>query len=400
METELREMAASELVRNFDHHDVHLLGETSDAVYKELRRSGVAWSEKYGGFWVISRYEDVLAALQDWRTFSSGEGMQFPPVNPLMRFIPIESDPPAQTKYRQLLAPLFTPRKAEEFETTVRDYTISLIEGLIGKTECDLVQELAERVPLYVIARLLDVPAHEQEQLRRWALDMAHPGQDENVGLEAGENMMVYAWELIQRRKERPGDDLISFLLSAELDGERLSEDEVLGFTFLLLPAGFDTTASGMGRVLLYLAEHVDVQARLRHNRTLLDDTGTEELLRLSSPVQCMGRKVTHDCSFAGAAMTKGDWVLILTGSANMDEDEFPDPEECRLDREPNRHLVFGGGPHRCLGSHLARMEVRVLLQELLDRLPPFRLRDGVDPSWLTVGHIRGISSLPVVFEG
>lgn len=384
---------------DFDHHDVHLLGERPDLVYRNLRERGVAWSTKYEGFWVISRYEDVYRAAQQWETFSSGKGMTLPRVSlEAMPFVPIDIDPPAHTRYRQLLLPFFSPPSVARLEEPVRQFAARRIDSIVARGGGDIVKELAEPVPMFVIFELLGVPEADRERLAGWAHMMAHPGDDQDVALEGATEVLVYMADLLNERREHPGEDLISRLLTAEVDGHRLSDDEVLSFLFLLPGAGYDTTASALGDIFVYLARNPDRWAELRADIEVLP-SAIEELLRQESPVVAAARTVTRDCTFGGQAMKAGERILLVFAAANHDDEEFPRSEECVFGREPNRHFAFGSGAHRCLGSSLARMEIRVVLQEMLRRVHAFSVVPSSDDVEITVGHIRGVASLPVVLE-
>jgi cytochrome P450 len=356
---------------------------------------GVARSNRHGGFWVVSRYDDVYRAAQDWATFSSAQGMTLPRVSlEAMPFIPIDTDPPNQTMYRHLLQPYFSPPSVARLEATVREFVAGRVKRIVEQGTGDLVKDLAEPVPMLVIFELLEVPEADRPQLARAAHMMAHPGDDQDVALEGGTEVLVYMAEFIQARKTDPGEGLVGRLLTAEFEGRRLTDDEILSFLFLLPGAGYDTTASGLGDMFLYFARHPDRWAELVANPDVIP-AAVEELLRHQSPVVAAARTVMRDCQLAGRDMHAGDKVLLVFAAANLDEDEFADPTECRFDRQANRHFAFGTGVHRCLGSHLARMEIRVVLEEMARHIESYELVAGAEPT-ISVGHIRGVAELPV----
>jgi cytochrome P450 len=384
--------------RSFDHHDPVQMGPEHRRIYEQLRaRCPVARSDRHGGFWVVPSYDDCVSAAQDWRGLSSARGVTLPKMSGPMAFIPIEIDPPDHTRYRRLLLPYFSPGAMALLEDDLRAYTAAAVERLIERGEGDLVSDLASLVPMYAICRLLGVPNEDQEQLREWGVALAHgptaSGDDLDGALEAATNLLVYLAEMIQERRAQPevGDDLVSLLCRSE---EPLEDDELLSIIFLLLPAGFDTTEAGIGGMLVSLAQHQHQQDLLAGDPGRIPDA-VEELLRYVSPVQAVHRTATADYEIHGQRIAEGESVILLFGSANRDASEFRDPETIDFEREQNRHLAFGVGVHRCLGSNLARLELRIVLEELLSRarfglsIPESELR------WIP-GHIRGLESLPV----
>jgi len=239
---------------HFDHHDTVNLGANPFGVYELLRKQcPVGWSEKYDGFWVVTGYEDVYKVAEDWRTFSSAQGMTLPDINPFLRFIPIDYDPPSQQRYRQTLLPYFSPRAVAAVEEPIRSYTRDLIRQVGVKERADLIADIASKVPMYAICLILGVPLADQDRFRMWAHGMAHPGSNQEGALIAATELMTYMLGMIDERRDNPGSDLVSELIRAEIDERRLTDDEILSMSFLLLPAGFDTTESALGRYSIYL---------------------------------------------------------------------------------------------------------------------------------------------------
>ena len=387
----------SNLCRDFDHHDVERFGRDPFAVYKILREQcPVGWSDLYGGFYVVTSYENVFAVGEDWSTFSSAQGMTLPDINPLMRFIPIDYDPPAQQKYRHVLLPHLSSKAVGLLEVQIRDFVQSIIAELRSSDSCDLVAELASPVPMYAICLILGVPLEDQEMFKAWAHRMAHPGDNQENGVTAAMELMTYILGMVDARRSEPRDDLISHLLRVDFDGRPLTDDEIVSMGFLLLPAGFDTTESALGAIFHLLG----TQPWLREQFAAVENIGdaVEEFLRLVSPVQCTSRVATQESAIGGVQIEPGQRVLIVFGAANRDEKEFPKSEDTILDRHPNRHLAFGAGVHRCVGAHLARLEIKIVLEEILRGLPPFRVPNEDAVVWHT-GHIRGVARLPVEFE-
>lgn len=390
--------------RGFDHHDALQMGDAHSEIYRQLRElCPVAHSEQHDGFWIVSRYEDCFQAAQDWRTFSSAGGVTLPKVSGPMPMLPIESDPPALTRYRRILLPYFSATALAPLEPDIRARTALHVDRLISNGEGDLVADLASPIPLYAIGRLLGVPDEDYESLHSWGAALAHgpmaSGDDLDGMLDAATNLLVYLADAIEKRRANAGrsTDLISVLCAAEDQDGALSDDEILSIAFLLLPAGFDTTEAGIAGALLYLAEHQDVQETLRCHPARIT-RAVEELLRYESPVQAVHRVCTQDTTFHGHQMKKGDSVLILFGSADRDPAEFADPEAVDITRELNRHLAFGVGMHRCLGANLARMELRIVLEELVGRCR-FEPTISHAETKRVPGHIRGLEALPAKIE-
>ncbi|MEW6474413.1 MAG: cytochrome P450 [Actinomycetota bacterium] len=381
---------------NFDHHDVGKLGDDPFSVYRELRnRCPIGWSEKYGGFWVVTGYDPVYRLAEAWRTCSSAQGMTLPDINPFLRFIPIDYDPPAQQKYRHLLLPYFSPRALAEFAEPIRRYTRALVTSVGQSRKAELVAEIASKVPMFAICLILGVPLADQDRFKSWAHQMAHPGDNQEEGVAAAGELMAYMLGMIDSRRGNSASDLISELTRAKLDGRTLTDDEILSMVFLLLPAGFDTTESALGAIFYLLANDAGLQERLASAEL---SSAVEELLRYVSPVQCTSRVFTGDAELGGEKATAGQRALLVFGAANRDEAEFSEPDAIVLDRHPNRHLAFGVGVHRCVGAHLARLELRIVLEEVLSGLPRFRLDCAEGVAWHT-GHIRGAVRVPVLFE-
>lgn len=376
-----------------------------EAVTRRLRgQCPLVKSKAHGGFYPLTRYSDLYAAAHDPETFSSFP-VTIPPFGNPVPMIPIEMDPPMHAKYRTLVGGRFTLTAVAKLEERLRGIVTELLDAVDGLTEVDLVKALAVPLPLRVILEVyLDVPAADWEHLYELFLQMLQPdptASDEekhDTAMTAGFEAMVYfAGLLDQRRQAGYGDDLISALDQVEIDGERLTEEEILGFCLVLVPAGFDTTASALGRLFLLLGERPDLRERLRSATPALLDTAVEEFIRYISPVPGLARTVTKGCTFAGTELEEGDRVLLCFPSANRDEEEFPNPDEIDIERQPNRHVAFGSGAHRCIGAHVARAEIKFLITEFLRRMPDYRIAEsGV--AWHT-GDTWGLKALPVIFE-
>jgi cytochrome P450 len=373
--------------------------EEAVAVWEELRgRCPVAHTPRFGGAWLAVNYADVMAVTHDTATFSSRETNLYD-VRPqrLLVMPPISLDPPEQTSYRQLLLPMFTPSAVEHLAPQVEALCHRLIDAFIDTGHADAGGDYAQHVPVLMTARLLGLPESDADRFRAWIHDMIERGQSEpEVGAQAIRELLSYFREQLAHRRENPGDDVTSLLANAEVNGEPLDERTRAAMLLLMLIGGVDTTWTALGASLWHLATHPEDQARLRQQPELLD-TALEEFLRFYSPVE-IGRIATRDTMVGGCPIAEGDRFWLAFPAANRDPVEFPDADQFVIDRQPNRHVAFGVGAHRCLGSNLARMEMKVAIATWLQRVPPFRLRADTTVEWTTGGNVRGPRVIPITF--
>ncbi len=382
-------------------------------VWDELRQKcPVAHSERWGGSWMPTRYADLFAIAQDFHRFSSqdvlvapigaGPGAEPDPDIPeaLQNYDvgapPITSDPPLHTWARRLLLSPFSVKSIAKWEPETRELCRSLIDGFVDKGRADAAVDYAQQIPPRVIASMLGIPKEMSDTFIQWVRGFLEFGlTNADIGGEAGRNIFLFLWDQIQKHKEEPRDDLISYLLAAQVDGQPIPEQHVLGTSFLLLLAGIDTTWSSIGSALWHLAQHPVDSARLAAEPALIP-TAVEELLRAYSPVT-MARIVTEDVQYNGCKLAAGDRLLMNFPAANRDPEKFADADKVMIDRAVNPHIAFGVGIHRCAGSNLARMEMKVAIHEWLARIPQFRLADPSAVTWAG-GQVRGPRSLPVLF--
>jgi cytochrome P450 len=365
------------------------------AVHAELRaRCPVAHTARLGGFWGITRYADIVAAARDTSTFISSKGMTLPQLGNIVQQVPIELDPPLHSVYRRILQPYFLPDYLARLESDIRSLTNELLEPLISSSTGDVVEHLSFPLPARVLCLWLNLPASTWLRLKGFAEETIRTrttgDMEGNRVVESAINAFIR--ELFAERRATPRDpatDLLSGLLAARVDGRPLEDLMLVGAVRTLLTAGHSSTTNGLGNSILYLAEHPHEQARLRANPGLLP-TAIEELLRYEAPIQAIGRTVSREVEFAGQAMDEGERVGLLWVSGNRDETAFPAADQCVLDRTPNRHLAFGYGIHKCIGAELARMELRVALEELLGRTREFSVGGPVRRvGWPAVGVAR-----------
>jgi len=385
-------------------------------IWDELReKCPVSRTERWGGSWMPTRYEDLFDIAKDIEHFSSREVLVAPsgsgpgedddPDEEIPEALrdydagapPITSDPPIHTWARKLLLPPFSARSVAKYEPETRELCKSLIDGFIDKGRADAAEDYAQQIPPRVIASMLGIPQDMSSTFTGWVRDFLELGlTNTDLQGEAAREIFTFLWERIQDHKEHPQDDLISYLLSAQVDGEPVPEAHVLGTCFLVLIAGIDTTWSSIGSALWHLAQHPEDRARLVAEPELMP-VAVEELLRAYSPVT-MARYVASDVQYNGCTMHEGDRVLMNFPAANRDPEVFEDPDKVIIDRAKNPHIAFGVGIHRCAGSNLARMEMRVSIEEWLARIPDFRLENPEVVTWAG-GQVRGPRSMPVVWS-
>ena len=367
--------------------------------YKRLRDEAPVYENPRLGFYALSRFHDVWNAIQEWDTFSSAEGVSLERGSGTRPPMIIAMDPPRQQKLRRLVSKAFTPRRVAELEPTVRALTRKYLEAVISRGACDFVRDFAAKLPMDVISTMMGVPENDQDMLREWADTLLHreEGKSEipKAGLEASGNLARYFAGDLARRRARPGDDLVSALLDAEVDGERLTDAEIVGFCFLLVIAGNETTTKMLGNAIVLLDRHPDQRAWLVANPGAI--TGAvEEVVRYDNSTQMLARVLTRDVPLHGTTMQGGKKLVLLIGSANRDERAFERPDEFDVRRAPS-HLAFGHGLHVCLGASLARLEGRVALEEVLPRMPDY----AVETPGLVRVHspnVRGYSQVPIRF--
>lgn len=373
------------------------------AVWDDLRDScPVAHSDRWGGSWMPTRYADVFAVAHDVAAYSSRDvGVlgftpgERPPAAIEVPLPPIDSDPPDHTWQRRLLLPWFSHTKVDEYEPMTRELCRELIAGFVDRGAADAAAEYAQQIPARVIARVLGVPMDLADTFTGWVRDVLEFAHDEVRVARGRDGIIGFLLQQLADRRTDPQNDLISSLLGAEVDGEPVPDFQIVGMAGLTLIAGVDTTWSAIGSALWHLATHPDDARRLVAQPELMP-TAIEELLRAYSPVT-MARRAVHDTTLSGCPVRAGDKVLMNYPAANRDPRAFPDADRVVLDRTENRHLAFGAGIHRCAGSNLARMELRVAIEEWLRAIPEFRLTTGTEVTWAG-GQVRGPRSLPVMF--
>lgn len=380
---------------DFDHLDPRW-AENPYPIWDELRQKcPIAHTERFQGAYFPSRYEDVRAIAYDTEHFSSRRPVVREVRPPLTPAPPITSDPPEHRPAKQVLLPAFTPEVIGRHEPRTREICRDLL-GRIGDSKCcDGAVEYSQEIPVRVIAHMLGVPEEDGNRFRRWIKEVLEIGvTDIAVLMRAQGEMIAYFAEKIAARRARPQDDLIGYLINVRVGDRQLSDDHINGTLRLLLIAGIDTTWSAIGSCLWHLAQHSGDRRRLIAAPGLMN-SAVEEFLRAYAPVT-MAREVVKETQIAGSTFKPGHMVLLSFPAANRDPAMFPDADRVILDRAQNRHAAFGLGIHRCVGSNLARMEIRVALTEWLARFPEFRLDPDAPMTW-SKGTVRGPRELPLL---
>ena len=358
------------------------------------------------GHWALFRYDDVAMVNRDNLTFSSWRGGTLYDDMPeaqleQQRLMMLNMDPPLHTRYRLLVNKGFTPRMVSRLEERARVYANQILDGICEKGECDFVVDVAAELPLQVIAELMGVPQEDRHLVFDWSNRMVgHDDPEYHVtpeaAMEASMELYAYANKLAAEKRANPSEDILSVLTRAEVNGERLTELELDLFFLLLAVAGNETTRNLISNGMHALIEHPGERDKLVRNPALLG-SGVEEMLRWASPVMHFRRTATKDVVIGDQPIAEGDKIVIWYVSANRDERVFKDPNRFDVERSPNEHVAFGGGgPHFCLGANLARMEIRVMFEELLRRLPDMELAGPVER--LCSNFINGIKHMPVQF--
>jgi cytochrome P450 len=371
-----------------------------------LRREAPVWWYDWPlgrGYWCVTKHADVVAVSRDTKAFTSEHGANLEDLDEEQRVARqsmLETDPPRHTRLRGLVGPPFTPRAVKAYELALRELTTDVLDRALPLGEFDFVEEIAKQLPIRVLARLLGAPEEDNDRLIDWGdrmigntdpelADVLHDSPESDryrllpFRSPAALELFAYGHRLAAERRREPTDDLVSTLVHTEIDGERLTEREFDTMFLLLVVAGNETTRQAIAHGMLALVEHPEEWRRLREDSDLVWTSGADEILRWSSPVLHFRRTSTRDVELRGQTIRAGEKVVIWYGSANFDEEVFADPLRFDVGRKPNPHVTFGGGgPHYCLGAHLAKLEVQVMFDLLLPRLeslelagPPERMR-------------------------
>ncbi len=357
--------------------------------------------------WNVYGYADSLRILNDPATFSSAVQRKIPIDDRLNEGNLLRMDGVPHTKLRKIVSRVFTPKVVAGLEPRIAAVTNELLDEVAGRDRFDLIEQLAYPLPVIVIAELLGVPGEDHPLFKQW-VDMMFRGRDEifieadetdkgeKVVMDGAEEVLRYIAEHVAKRRANPGDDLLSKLVQAEVDGERLTDAEVVNFGFVLLLTGHITTTMLLGNAMLCLDAYPEWQDRTRADRTIVPDV-IEESLRLLPPFAAVSRLTNSDVELSGVRIPANELVMVWLAAANRDGDAFPDADKFDPARDPNNHLSFGRGVHFCMGAHLARLEGRIALNILLDRFPHLRTDPQDGPTFKTIPIMTGIDRLPLL---
>jgi len=371
--------------------------------YRWLRDEEPAYRNETIGFWALSRYDDVLAALKDTEGFSNADGVSLErssQADPTLTASFLAMDPPRHDQMRGLVARGFTPKRVADLEPRIRALSAQHVDRFVARGRCDFIQDFAALLPMDVISELLGVVPEDRDRLRHWADTLLH--REDGVtdvppaGIEAAMNLLGYFRDLVGERRRRPGADLASALLEAEVEGQRLTDLEVMSFLFLMIIAGNETTTKLLGNALYWLWRNPEQRALVRADAEMIP-RWVEETLRYDGSTQMLARTVRRETVLHGRTLRPGDRVMVLLGAANRDERAFENPDVFDLRRDTANHLAFGKGTHFCMGASLARLEARIALAEVQRRLPDFE----IDPAGIERVHsvnVRGFARLPIEF--
>ena len=374
--------------------------------YAALRRDRPIYRNDDLGFWALSRYDDVAAAFKDTTRLSSANGVSLDPAAygphayKTMSFLAM--DDPRHQRMRSLVSKGFTPRRVRDLEGRILELTKQHLEPALADREFDFITRFAGKLPMDVISELVGVPVSDRDRLRGLADAVMH--REEGVqdvpaaAMEAALELVQYYSEMVAQRKKRRTGDLTSALLDAEIEGDTLTDDEIIGFLFLMVVAGNETTTKLLGNAIYWGGRNPDQLAKVLADPDRVTDW-IEETLRYDTSSQIIGRTVAEDLEYYGQRIPTGDRMLLLPGSANRDERAFPDPDQYDLDRDRSKQIAsFGGGTHFCLGAHLARLEARIVLTELVWRVAGYEVNEaGAERVHST--NVRGFATLPVRME-
>jgi cytochrome P450 len=376
--------------------------------YEWLRANApVFWHDEPDGpgFWAITKYDDIRAISRTPKIFSSYEtGVMLPDPDPMglyaQRLMMLNMDPPQHDRFKLLVSRGFTPKNAPLLRPRIEELAREILDAAMQKGSCDFVSEIAGRLPSGLIAELMGMPREDGERLYNLT-EIMHTNDDAiapaEVKMAAIGEMLMYGQSVADKKRKAPGDDLATILVNAEVDGDRLTDEEFQWFFLLLVNAGGDTTRNLLAAGLQLLFDHPDQRAKLMSDTDGHLATAIEEMLRFSSPVSHFKRTVMEDTTIRGQHIKAGERVVMFYGSANRDEDIFVNPNTFDITRDPNPHVAFGaGGPHLCLGMHVARVELAVMFKELLSRMPLVQPDGAIER--MHSSFIAGIHSMPVKY--
>ncbi len=375
----------------FDHLEIALQADASDRLSAERDKCPVQHSTAHDGFWAFLGYEHVGDAARSPETYSSASGVTIPAHVFPMALPPIEADPPLHMQVRGPLLPRLAPGVMNDLEDDLRAMVTSLIDEFIASGSADLAKDLSIPFPGMSIGKFMNVPDDDIAMLREMTAHLMQNSSDGAMVMQA----MGFFQKLYEDRLANPAEDLPTAILNLEIDGEQIGNEQYLAIMAMVMMAGLDTTANAAGTMFELIAANPEVRQALVDDPSKIPQA-VEEFLRYATPLHASGRTATADVEVEGCPVGAGDKVLLNWLAANHDPAEFDDPDTLNIERFPNRHFAFGTGPHRCLGIHLARLQLKLLAEEVLKRLPDYQVDEAAVERY--VGVTRGLSALPVTF--
>lgn len=354
----------------------------------------IVWTRYNGGHWILTRAEDIEFAQKNHDPFSMRE-INLPASTTTARILPLAADPPEHAGYRAIINRSFSPQMVRNMEGEIRTLTVELIEGFRSKGECEFMADFAMKLPITIFMRLVDLPLDDLDKLLEWTEASVRGSQAQRE--DAQRDLFAYLQDTIRQRQDSPGDDLISAIVNGQVSKRPLTQEEINGMMVNVVFGGLDTVASTMGFATLYLARNAEHRRQLASSPELIPNA-VEEMLRMFGP-SSTGRIVTRDYDYKGVQFKKGDRVYVRPGLHGMDERKFKCPMHADFERENvSQHASFGNGPHRCAGALLARMEIRVFLEEWFKRIPDFDLKPGEQPRF-EAGMVNCVTRVPLVWR-
>jgi cytochrome P450 len=384
----------------FDHTDPSMANGIYDWVAERRTTCPVVHSSKFGGFWAAFNYQEVLAGAHEASRFSSAGELDIPNIGTAIKSYPLQADPPEHAKYRRLLQPHFTPAAVAKFAPAVREIVVDRLEAIAPKGHAEVVTELAQPIPSIAIALILGIGRERWRDLQDWTKGMleATIAGDPDGAKASGQKLFDFIVAEIGARKREPDHDLLTVITQATVDGDDIADEVRWGMAQVLMIAGHETTVNATANLVHHLATRPALRHQVATDHVMRAKVITESL-RFESPVFGLARTVVEDTQLGGAALAKDDRLLVCFAAANRDPSRFVDPDTFDPEREDNgRHVAFGFGRHRCIGEHLAKMELDIIIEEFLRRVPDYRLRPGA-PVEMRLATVRGPKSLEIVWD-
>jgi cytochrome P450 len=382
------------LVRDFDYRDFPGHDRDVHLAWKQLHDGpDIFWSPRHGGYWVATRADDIEVMQTDHERFSY-KHITVPPQKEFPPLAPLEFDPPAHGPLRTIISPAFGPKPMQAVESDLRKLSTELLDRIAPQRECEFVDAYAKRLPIVTFLRLVDLPLEDREHLLKLTEMSVRPRSYED-SRQAFAGLHEYTQKWIRERRAHPGSDLFSRIVNARVGDQPLTDEQTAGMLSNVIFGGLDTVAAALSFTARCLAENPDVRAQLRADKAIIPEAIEEFLRRFGIPNTA--REITHDFEYKGVSLRAGEMILLPKTLHGLDERRYPQPLQLNFQRSRNLHAAFGGGPHRCPGSFLARMELKIFLEQWLERIPDFHIPPGEQPR-TSSGPVNGVLYLPLAW--